>query len=140
MLVDLLVKSFAQDYGILARRWRWAFIFSFMEPKVDPIKKVKPGPINDKRAARLVIRPEKDGGSEYPLEAFHDAVISFTVFEEMEEIEHFGGGAESDNAAALTDGYGGHPDRYEPVLAVRKAELRMADDLKEEFPVAPCVR
>jgi hypothetical protein len=106
---------------------------------VDPIKKMKPRPINHKTAARLVIRPEKDRGSKYPLESFHNPVVSLAVFEKVEEIEDFGGRVKSNNTAALTDGHGGHPDRHEPVLAVGQAELRMADHLKEEFPVAPCV-
>ncbi len=83
-----------------------------MKPKVDPIKKVESCPINDKGIARLVVGSEEDGGRKYPLKTFHDPVISLAIFEEAEEIEDFGGCAESDNPAAL----------------------------KEEFPVAPGVR
>lgn len=139
MLVDLLVKGFAEDYRIFGRSRSHGLDVRLVKPKVDPIKKMKPGPINDKTAVRLVIRPEKDRGSKYPLEAFHDPVIPFAIFEEVEEVEYLGRGAETHDAAALADGHGRYPDRNEAVLTVRDAELRMADNLKEKFAVAPCV-
>jgi hypothetical protein len=57
----------------------------------DPIKKVKPSPIDYHIATGLVVGPEEDGGSKYPLKTFHDPVISLTVFEEVEKVEDFGG-------------------------------------------------
>jgi len=95
--------------------------------------------IDDKCATRLVIRPEKDGSGKYPLETFHDAAISLAVFEEMEKIEDLGSCLEPDNGTALADGHSGYPDGEEPILAVRQTVLRMADDLKEEFSITPCV-
>jgi len=106
---------------------------------VDPIKKVKPSPIDGKSSARLVIRPEKDGGSKYPLETLHDAAITLAVFEEMEKVEDLRSCTESDNPSALTDGHGRYPDRDEPILTIRETVLRMADDLEKKLPIAPCV-
>ncbi len=139
MFVNLVVERLAENYGILARGRSYWLVFSLVKPEVHPIKEMKSGPINDKSAIRLVVRSEKDRSSKYALETFHDAVIPLAVFEEVEEVEDLGGCIESHHAAALADGHGCYPDRNEPVLAVREAELRMADDLKEEFPVAPCV-
>ena len=51
------------------------------------------------------------------LEALHEAVVSFSVFEEVEEVEHLGPGGETDAAASLAQGQGGHPDGNETVLA-----------------------
>jgi hypothetical protein len=110
-----------------------------MKPKVDAVEKVKPGPINDKNSVCLVVGSEKDCGGKYSLEALHDAVISLAVFEEMEEVKYLGRGAEAHDPAALANRHGRHPDRNEPVLAVREAKLRVAYDLKKEFTVAPCV-
>lgn len=140
MFINLLVKGLAEDYGILSDRPSCGHVFGFMKRKLDPIKKMKPGLINGKSATRLVICPEEDSGSKHSLKSFHNPVISLSVFEEVEEIEDFGGGAESDDAAALAGGHGGHPDGNEPILAVREAVLRMSDDLEEEFSVASDVR
>jgi len=74
------------------------------------------------------------------LEALHEAAIALAVFEEMEKIEDLGSCAKPDNATALADGHSCYPDRDEAILAVRETVLRMADDLKEEFSVAACVR
>ncbi len=139
MFVDFLVEHLAQRYRVFACGWSLVLVLSSVEPEVNPIKKVKPGPINDKAASRLLIRPEEDSGSKYPLETFHDSVIAFAVLEEVEEIEDLGSRTKSDNTSMLADGHGGDPDRDEPILAVREAKLRMADNLKEESSVAPCV-
>ena len=84
---------------------------SLVEPKVDPIEKVKPSPIDGKGAACLVICPKKDRGCKYPLETLRDAAITLAVFEEMEKIEDLGSCTKADNPTALTDGHGGYPDR-----------------------------
>jgi hypothetical protein len=44
-------------------------------------------------------------------------MVSFSVFEEPEEVEHLGPGAETDAPASLVEHQGGHPDRNETVLA-----------------------
>lgn len=58
----------------------------------------------------------------------------------MEEVEHLGGTSKADNPAAPAQGQGGNPNCDEPVLAVRKTKLRVADNLEEEFAVAADVR
>jgi hypothetical protein len=88
----------------------------------------------------FVIRSEEDRDSEYSLKPFHDAVIPLAVFEEVKEVENFRRGVKPYNPAALADSHSGHPDQDEAVLAVRQTVLRMADNLEEEFSVAPGVR
>ena len=107
-----------------------------MKPEVQAIEEVEACPIQEKLPIGLIARAEKDGGREDPLEAFHDAVVSFSVFEEAEEVEHLGRGAETDAPASLAQRQGGHPDGNETVLAEGQAELRMPRDLEEELAVA----
>jgi hypothetical protein len=93
-------------------------------------------PIQEKLLLGLIGGTEKDGRGEDPLEALHDAVVSFSVFEKAEEVEHLGPGAETDAPALLVERQGGHPDRNQAVLAKGQAELRMPRDLEEELAVA----
>ena len=112
MLVDFTVESLTEHNLIFdSVRRRGILFFARVEPEPHSIKEVKPGPIDRKGVARLVIGPEKDGGSKYPLETLRDAAITLAVFEEMEKIEDLGSCAKSDNPTALTDGHGGYPDR-----------------------------
>ena len=107
-----------------------------MKPEVQAIEEVEACPMQEKLPLGLIARAEKDGGREDPLEALHDAVVSFSVFEEPEEVEHLGPGAETDAPASLVERQGGHPDGNETVLAKGQAELWMLRDLEEELAVA----
>jgi len=86
-----------------------------------------------------VIRPKKDRGSKYPLEAFHDAAITLAVFEEMEKVEDFGTRTKSDNPTSLADRHRGYPDWDEAILTVRETVPWMAGDLEKEPSITPCV-
>jgi len=99
------------------------------------IEEVEPGPIRDKVAIGFMAGSEEDGGGKNPLKALHHAVVTLAIFEEAEEVKYLGGGPEAHNAAALAQGQGGDPNRDEPVLAVRKPKLRVADDLEKGFAV-----
>jgi hypothetical protein len=59
------------------------------------------------------------------LETFHDAVVSLSVLEEAEEVQHLGGSAEADGPAPLPESESGDPNRNETVLTKGKAKLRM---------------
>jgi hypothetical protein len=82
------------------------------------IEEMKARPIQENLAIGLIACAEKDGGREDPLEAFHEAVVSFSVFEEVEEVEHLGCGAETDAAV-----FGGRTCRSG---ACRATDLRAA--------------
>src|SRR6516225_8244970 len=107
-----------------------------MKPEVQAIEEVEALPIQQELPIGLIVRAEKHGGREDPLEALHDAVVSFSVFEEAEEVEHLGPGAETDAPASLAERQRGHPDGNETVLAKGQAELGMPRDLEEELAVA----
>jgi hypothetical protein len=83
---------------------------------------------------------QKNGGAKDPLKTIHKAAISFAVFEEAEEIENLGRGPEAHDPAALPNGDGRYPDWNEPILAVGQSELGMAEHLKEELSISPCVK
>jgi len=100
-----------------------------MKPEVQAIEEVEARPIQEKLPLGLIAGAEKDGGREDPLEALHEAVVSFSVFEEAEEVEHLGRGAETDAPASLVERQGGHPDGNETVLA--KGDGRFIMDLQE---------
>ena len=78
---------------------------------------MKSGPIKNGLASWLVSRSEEYVGREDALETFHDAVVSLSVFEQPEEVQHLGRGAETNGPAALAKSECGDPYRYEPVLA-----------------------
>jgi hypothetical protein len=111
-----------------------------MKPEVQAIEEVEALPIQQELPIGLIVRAEKHGGREDPLEALHEAVVSFSVFEEAEEVEHLGPSAETDAPASLAKSEGGHPDGNETVLAKWETELRMAGDLEEEPAVASGVK
>ncbi len=135
MLVDFVVKGGTEDDKVLGV-WRGTYGgVVLVKPQVQAIEEVKPRPIEEKLAIRLIVRSKEDRGRENALEAFHDAVVSLSVFQESEEVEHFSRSAETDDSAGLAQGQGGHPNGNETVLAEGKPELRMAADLEEEFAV-----
>ena len=136
MLVNLLVEGLTEHDEVLRVRSRDGSGFFLMKPEVQAIEEVEARPIQEKLPLGLIARAEKDGGREDPLEALHDAVVSFSVFEEAEEVEHLGPGAETDAPASLVERQGGHPDGNETVLAKGQAELWMLRDLEEELAVA----
>lgn len=136
MLIDLFVKGFAQhDRILIAIGGCWPS-FTLVKPEMHAVEEVESGPVKDRLAIGFVIGSEKDGSRKDPLESFHNAAVSFAVLKEMEEVKHLGGRPKSDNPAALAQGQGGNPNCNEPVLAVRKPKLWVADDLEEEFSVA----
>jgi hypothetical protein len=140
VLVDLFVKGFAQHDGILTAVGPHWLSLTPVKPEMHAIEEVEPGPIKDRLAIGFVIGSEEDGSRKDPLEPFHHAAVPFAVLEEMEEVKHLGGGSKADNPAALAQGQGSNPNCDEPVLAVRKPKLWVADNLEEEFAVAADVR
>jgi hypothetical protein len=104
------------------------------------IKKMKASPVEHQLAIRSVIGAKEHGGAKDALITFHEAAISLAIFEETEKIENLGSGAEAHDPAALANCDGRHPDRNEPVLAVRQSELGMTEHLKEELSIPSRVK
>jgi hypothetical protein len=103
------------------------------------IEEMEPCPIEEQPSVGLVARSKENRRREDTLEAFHDAVVSFSIFEELEEVKHLARSAETDAPAPLAKSEGGHPNRNEAVLAKGKAEVGMPADLQEELAVLSCV-
>ena len=97
---------------------------------------MKPSKVEHQFAVRLVVGSKKHGRAKNSLKTFDKTAVSLAVFEEAEEIENLGRGPEAHDPAALANGNGRHPDRNEPVLAVRQSELGMTEHLKEEFSIS----
>jgi hypothetical protein len=100
------------------------------------IKKMKPGPVEDQFTLRFVVGSKESRSGKDSLKTLHDAAIPLAVLEEVKEVEHLGGSAKPHNPAALAKGEGCDPDGNEPVLTVRHSELRMGNELKEEFAIS----
>jgi hypothetical protein len=95
-------------------RGQW---FVVMKPEVQAIEEMQTRPIEKKLPVWLIAGAKENRGGEDTLEAFHDAVVSFSVLEEAEEIQHLGGRLEADGPASLAQRQGGHPNGNEAVLA-----------------------
>jgi hypothetical protein len=67
-------------------------------------------------------------------------VVSLSVFEEVEEVQHLCSRAEMDGSASLPQRQSCDPNRNESVLTKGKAKLRMPGDLEEKLTVAACVK
>lgn len=141
MLVDLFVKVFAKrnhvsaGLGCAGKTWAASAI-----PKLHVIEEMKTRPVDHWVGIRLFFSSEEDRGAENALERFGHTPIVKSVFGQAEEVEHLGGGIKMNLAGFLPDGERGHPDRDQAVLAERKTELGMSDDLKEEITIPPGMR
>lgn len=138
MLADLRVERLAKREHIgLLTRIRGRIRFRPIKPKLGAVEKVKPCPVEEWFKVGVVIGAEEKGGGKESLEAFdHSSVIS-AVCREMEEGQHLRGILKMDGAASLLYGQGCDPDGNQPVLAEWQAIVRMGNDVKEEFAVAP---
>src|SRR5215472_8973157 len=110
-----------------------------VEPEVQAVEEMKPCPIEQWVPFALISRAKENGRRKDALEAFHDAAISFSVFEQPEEVQHLSGGAKVDGPAPLPQSQSCDPDGNEPILAKRQAEPRVPRDLEEELAVSSCV-
>jgi hypothetical protein len=140
MLVDLIVKGFAENGAILVVRGMGWLGSGLVKPKMKVIKKMKASPVEHQLATRFVIGSEKHGGAKDALKTFHKPAISLAIFEETEKVENLGWGPEAHDPAALPNRNSRYPDWNEPVLAVRKSELRMTEHLKEELSIPSRVK
>ena len=102
---------------------------------MEVVKKMKSRAIEHQLAVGFVVSSKEHSGAEDSLKTFDEAAISLAVFEEAEKVQDVGRGPETDNAAALANGQGGHPDGNEAVLTIGQSELGMAKDLKEKFSI-----
>jgi hypothetical protein len=107
-----------------------------VKPKVKVVKKTKPGPVEDQLALGFVVGSKESRSGKDSLETLHDAAIPLAVLEEVKEVEHLRGSTKPHNPAALAKGKGCDPDGNEPVLTVGHSELRMGNEMKEEFAIS----
>lgn len=141
MLVNLFVKVFAKrnhvsaGLGCAGKPWAASAI-----PELHVIEEMKTRPIDHCVGIRRFCSSEEDRGAENALERFGQTPIVKSVFGQAEEVEHLGGGIKMNLPGFLPDGECGHPDRDQAVLAERKTELGMPDDLKKEMAIAPGMR
>jgi hypothetical protein len=118
MLVDLIVKRFAENDGVVG-----AILGSGSrsvvrgKPEVNAIKKMKTRGINQPISIRIILGAEEDRCCEDSLETLNDSPIMATVGSESEEIEHLKGSIKVDDATFLLHGESGYPDGNQPILA-----------------------
>ncbi len=62
-----------------------------------------------------------------------------SIFGQTEKVEHLSSRVEMGVARLLPESERGDPDRDETILAERKSEVRMRDDVKRKFAVAPAM-
>ncbi len=129
MPVDFAVEGFAEGDRIRVV----AVVIS--EPNVKLVEEMKASPVDQTTAMGVFVHSEKDRRSEDSLKAFGDAAVISAVFRHSEEVQHLSGALEMYGSALLAEREGRDPDGDEPVLAKRKAEIWMPDDMKEEASV-----
>lgn len=136
VLVNLAIKHLAEQDGIeVAAAGAYLFVLGGVEPEFHAVEEVEPGPVDHCSRFGLLFSSEEDCGTEDPLEAIDKAAIVRTVFRKAEEIKHLSRGVKMNLAGFLPDGKRCDPDRNQAVLTEGQAELRMADNLKEETTV-----
>ena len=86
VLIDLLIKRLAERNRVFWGIVRARGLIAVVEPKSNPIKKMKTCPISDGVSIRLIVGGKEDGRCEDPLEALHDAAVMATVFGKTEEV------------------------------------------------------
>ena len=138
--VYFLVKWLAENDDVLITEGRERSSLVLVKPKLKAIEKVESRPVEDEFTFWFIVASEEDDGRENALESLHDAVRPLTVLEEAEKVEHLRRFVESHNPAALTHRERSHPDWNEAVLPEGQSELRMTEDLKEEFSIASRVK
>jgi hypothetical protein len=140
MLVNLSVKGLAENDSVfMGRSGCRGQLCIAVEPKLNAIKEVEPGPVRQTISAFLVLGAKEDRCGKNTLETLHNALIVAAVFGETEEIQHLSGAMEPDDSALLLDSECRYPDRNEPILTEGQIELGMRGDLKEELAIAPSV-
>lgn len=141
MLVDLGVKSLAKSDGVgVIKCADGSGFVAWSEPEMNPVKKVKAGPVHQAAADRLVFRAEEDGRGKNPLKTLYHSSVIATILGESEELQHLRGAIEMDRTALLPKGEGCYPDGDEAILAEGQAKIRMCDNLQEEFTVPALVK
>jgi len=96
---------------------------------------VEARPIDQHVGIGLFFGSEEDRCTENPLESPGEPGIMESVFGQAKEVKHLSGGIEPNLTGLLPEGERGNPDRDEPVLAKRKTELRVSNDLREKLAV-----
>jgi len=136
VLVDFLVKCFAQSDGVCRDLMRGGALLPGSEPKLHPIEEMEARPVNEGIPVRLILGPEEDGGRKDALESLYKAAVVAAILGEAKEIEQLGSALEANLATLLLDGERGDPNGNETILTEREAVLGMPRDIEEELSVA----
>jgi hypothetical protein len=136
MLVDLVVKCFAQGdgvHGVIFGHGTLDMVWG--KPKLEMIKKVKSRRINQAIRIRVIVGPEKDCRCENPLETLNNSPITTTIGGKTEEIEHLEGSFKVDGVTFLLHRESSYPNGNQPVLAEGQAIVGVRRNLQKELSV-----
>lgn len=111
--------------------------FGGMKPKVGVVKKVEPGPVEQRLAVRVSIRAKENCRGKDSLEALDDPGVVAAIFGKMEEAQHLDSVSEMYGTALLFHRQCRDPNGNHAILSKWQPEVRMSDDVKKEFAIAP---
>jgi hypothetical protein len=115
------------------------FCCSITEPESEFIEEVKSGPINQSPGICSIFGAEKDGSGKEPLKTLNQSPVIPAILGQTKEVEHFGRCGKMNHTVLLAEGQRGNPDRDEPILAERNAEVGMGDDVEKELSISSLV-
>ncbi len=103
------------------------------------IEEVKPGPVEQMTPGWVIFRAEEDGRSKDALKTLRHPAVIAAILGKPEEVQDPGGAVEMDGSALLLEGECSNPNWKESILPERQAEVRMTNNVKEEFSVPALV-
>jgi hypothetical protein len=109
-------------------------------PETKLIEKMKPRPVKENILIPTLVCAKKDRASKDALECRSGSLVIMACGGKIEVTQEVGETLKLNYSALLTKSKGCHPDGDQAVLAERKTEFGMADDLKEEMAIAPGMR
>lgn len=103
------------------------------------IKTVKPGQVEQTTSGWTPFPAEKYSCGIDPFKTLRDPAVIATVLMELEGVHNPGGTVEMYCALLLPHGESGNPNWVESIAPKGQSEIRMSEDMKEEFPIPALV-
>ncbi len=140
VFLDFIEKRFAESDRILEPAiGHWVRISVAAVPEANLIEEMKPRPVQENILTPSLVRAEKNCSSEDALEGASNALVIEAGGGKIEVTQEVGEIVKLDHSAFLTKRKSRHPNRYEPILAIRKAEFGMSHDRQGEAAIPPSI-